>query len=125
MCKNDVHRPVFDVGANQGMITFALHDMNPKLEYHTFEPQKFLHNIINANLVFQQQSTADGPRAIIDNIYTHNVAISDKHEVLELPRLSNVKVGHFSGLSFGEAIPTLNLDTLKFKVFAWTIWCFR
>ena len=74
-CRNDVHRPVFDVGANQGMITFALHDMNPKLEYHTFEPQKFLHNIINANLVFQQHSTADGLRAIIDNIYTHNVAV--------------------------------------------------
>ena len=113
MCKNDVHRPVFDVGANQGMITFALHDINPKLEYHTFEPQKFLHNIINANLVFQQHSTADGLRPIIDNIYTHNVAVSDKHEVLELPRLSNVKIGHFSGLSFGEDYADLKLRYVK------------
>ena len=113
MCRNDVHRPVFDVGANQGIITFALHDMNPKLEYHTFEPQKFLHNIINANLVFQQRSAADGFRTITDNIYTHNVAVSDKHEVLELPRLSDVKIGHFSGLSFGEDYADLKIRYVK------------
>ena len=105
LCRNDINRPVFDVGANQGLITFALHHFNPNLEYHTFEPQKMLHNLINANLIFQQQQLIDGNTnnlavSTFDNVYTHNVAVGNIHEILKIPRLSHAKIGRFSSVNF-------------------------
>lgn len=96
LCHKDTDRSVFDVGANQGLITFALHHLNPNLVYHTFEPQKFLHNIINANLIIQQQEEhyqSNRRKRVVsnfDNVYTHNVAVSNVHEILRIPKLSNV-----------------------------------
>jgi hypothetical protein len=108
LCHKDTDRSVFDVGANQGLITFALHHLNPNLVYHTFEPQKFLHNIINANLIIQQQEEhyqSNRRKRVVsnfDNVYTHNVAVSNVHEILRIPKLSNAFLGRFSSLNFWE-----------------------
>ena len=71
---------VFDVGANMGLFTLALHSTFPSFEYHTFEPQRILHNIICSNVMLQ---------GVEQNIITHNVGVGDKKEILQVPIVTN------------------------------------
>ena len=67
---------IFDVGANMGLFTLALHHTFPDLEFHTFEPQRTLHNIICANIALLGAELA---------ILPHNIAVSNQQEILQVP----------------------------------------
>ena len=78
---------IFDVGANMGLFTLALHDHFPNYEYHAFEPQRKLFNIIGANVALL---------GVEQNIITHNVGVSDRTEILKVPvvtRAGNLAYG--------------------------------
>jgi len=71
---------IFDVGANTGLFTFALSSIFPRYEFHTFEPQRIVHNIICANVALRGAEL---------NIISHNVGVGDKEQVLKVPIVTN------------------------------------
>ena len=92
LCSNKPESPVFDVGANQGLITLALQDLNPFLEYHAFEPQRHLHGVIVANALLRSPA----------RIFSHNVAVGDKREIFTIPKIERLKKGSFAAFGLDQ-----------------------
>ena len=92
LCPQDVGAPVFDVGANQGLITLALQHLHPLLEYHAFEPQRQMLNVLAGNVLLRPEA----------NIFVHHVAVDDKRSIVQIPKLGSLHTGRFSAFGFGH-----------------------
>lgn len=65
---------VLDIGANLGTFTIPLAKANPRLTFHSFEPQRIIYYQLCANTFING----------LDNVYTHHFGLSDKQDRMRL-----------------------------------------
>jgi len=80
---------VLDIGANLGTFCVPLARKVPKLKFHAFEPQRIVSYQLCANVVINS----------LENVYTYELALSDRDEQLNLTMpdyATETNIGAFS-----------------------------
>ena len=71
---NEPSGTVLDIGANLGTFCVPLARKIPKLKFHAFEPQRIVNYQLCANIIINS----------LDNVYTYELALSNKDDQLNL-----------------------------------------
>jgi FkbM family methyltransferase len=71
---NEPSGTVLDIGANLGTFCVPLARKIPKLKFHAFEPQRIINYQLCANIIINS----------LDNVYTYELALSNKDDQLNL-----------------------------------------
>ena len=87
---------VLDVGANVGTFTVNAAKCLAQMggEIHSFEPQRIVFQQLCGNVFLNRLS----------NVHTHNIAVGEKCEVIEIPELSVADCPNLGGMSIDPLI---------------------
>lgn len=75
-----------DIGANIGLISLAISQLNPKSKVYSFEPTPEIFNLLKSNIEANS----------IKNIVPSQLALSDKKQKLNFINVNNYSAGNFS-----------------------------
>lgn len=100
---------VIDAGANVGALTIPLAKRVGRTgRVHAFEPQRFVHQLLCANVALNQ----------LTNVHAHHAALGGQAGTIEVPALDYGAAGNYGGLALdlgvpGEPVALVTIDSLK------------
>jgi FkbM family methyltransferase len=91
---NEQSGTVLDIGANLGTFCVPLARKIPKLKFHAFEPQRIVNYQLCANIIINS----------LDNVYTYELALSDKDADIELDMPDYAKETNIGAFSIDKEV---------------------
>ena len=104
--ENDIHQlalkilidkpsgSVLDIGANLGTFCVPLARKIPKLKFHAFEPQRIINYQLCANVIINS----------LENVYTYELALSNKEEDVKLAMPDYTKETNIGAFSIDKEV---------------------